>query len=498
MTTPLPFVPGKDGSLTPFWTLDLFDNRSEHSKLLSDGRAYWSNRLSTDGDTPSQEDIELWAEAYTEVRERAAKIQSQPDTGKKSNAVDITALPDDFDELSQAEQDAVWEKTANLPQGPLVPDAVQPAAGEHQSRFISFSEMMQQGLQIAWLIYGFIEGACTGMLFGPPGHGKSFVALDWALSIACGLPWFGRKVKQGLAVLFVGEGHHGYARRIDAWRRQHEVSADIIDKFLVVSRSRVPFDSDLVHVAQELRGIEMERGQQIAFIVIDTLARHTPSDSDENSQKDMGLFIDRIDALRKTFPGSSALIVHHSGHSETGRGRGSSVIGGAMDFSFCASSGSLSCEKMKDAPEPEEISFTLQSVNLDLTDEEGEPVTSCVPVFGKKALKNIGLTNAEQVAVDVLLKISASQLGVANKDHQWGSLVGDWRSGFNSTKRDSDPDLNKETLKSQFTRAETGLIKKGVVVADGHNRILTDSSHQQAIMDIKFTQNLLPQGAGAF
>jgi ABC-type glutathione transport system ATPase component len=34
-------------------------------------------------------------------------------------------------------------------------------------------------------------------LVGPSGSGKSFVALDWALCVAAGIPWHGRETIQG-------------------------------------------------------------------------------------------------------------------------------------------------------------------------------------------------------------------------------------------------------------------------------------------------------------
>ena len=40
------------------------------------------------------------------------------------------------------------------------------------------------------------------ILYGPPGAGKSFVALDFALSVASGRAWHGHEVRQG-PVLYV-------------------------------------------------------------------------------------------------------------------------------------------------------------------------------------------------------------------------------------------------------------------------------------------------------
>ncbi len=57
-----------------------------------------------------------------------------------------------------------------------------------------------------WLIDGFMEQAVFGGLYGRSGDGKTFVALDLALSIATGRVWQGRVVKQGPVVYVVAEG----------------------------------------------------------------------------------------------------------------------------------------------------------------------------------------------------------------------------------------------------------------------------------------------------
>ena len=48
-----------------------------------------------------------------------------------------------------------------------------------------------------WLVKNVLPVGSQGVLFGPSGSGKSFVALDMALSLATGQPWQGLEVKQG-------------------------------------------------------------------------------------------------------------------------------------------------------------------------------------------------------------------------------------------------------------------------------------------------------------
>ncbi len=43
-----------------------------------------------------------------------------------------------------------------------------------------------------WLIDGIMPEGALVELYGPHGVGKSFLALDWALSLAAGIQWPGR------------------------------------------------------------------------------------------------------------------------------------------------------------------------------------------------------------------------------------------------------------------------------------------------------------------
>ena len=49
------------------------------------------------------------------------------------------------------------------------------------------------------------------MMYGAPGTGKSFLAIDMALSVANGLPWHGYETKQGAVLYIAGEGVAAWA-----------------------------------------------------------------------------------------------------------------------------------------------------------------------------------------------------------------------------------------------------------------------------------------------
>lgn len=229
-----------------------------------------------------------------------------------------------------------------------------------------------------YLIGDFVETECLAMLFGDPGCGKSFIAVDAALSVATGTAFHGRKVLTGPVVYLAGEGHNGLMRRIEAWSKEHQV--DITECPLFLSRSAAQFLNDVLvrEVAEAVERIKEKFGPP-RLIVVDTVARSFGG-GDENSTPDMTKFVAALDAFRERY-GCTILLVHHTGHSDKNRARGNMALKGALDAEYrVEKTGSgivIECTKMKDAPEPKPLHFSLASVKL-ADGQDGKPVTSAV------------------------------------------------------------------------------------------------------------------------
>lgn len=58
------------------------------------------------------------------------------------------------------------------------------------------------------------------IIFGPSNVGKTFVAMDLAMSVATGTPFAGREVEQGGVVYCALEGGDGVRNRISAYRKE--------------------------------------------------------------------------------------------------------------------------------------------------------------------------------------------------------------------------------------------------------------------------------------
>lgn len=170
------------------------------------------------------------------------------------------------------------------------------------------------------LVTGWLFRDSLARVFGPSGGGKSFAMIDLAASVATGRPWHGTPVSKGRVLYVVGEGLSGYHRRVEAWEKRHGV-AD----------SEVDFYPEAIQVSDQESWAVLEAlvgEDSYDLIVFDTQARMTVG-MDENNATDMGLMIHQLDRLRLASK-ACVVLVHHTGHTETERARGSSAVYGAM------------------------------------------------------------------------------------------------------------------------------------------------------------------------
>ena len=135
------------------------------------------------------------------------------------------------------------------------------------------------------------------------------------------------------------------------------------------------------------------------LIVIDTLSRCMVG-GDENSSKDMGLFVEACAEIQRA-TGATILIIHHTGKNGIGE-RGSSVLRCAcetmIELSKDESYITLSCDKMKDASEFNPCTFQLLMVALDNNE------SSCVIVPSEKVVQTLRdpLTRNQRQLLDAL------------------------------------------------------------------------------------------------
>lgn len=183
-----------------------------------------------------------------------------------------------------------------------------------------------------WLFEGLVIDRGLGFIFGPPGCGKSFIALGQALALACGLDdWWGRKIlRKGPVIYISSEGVGDIKFRLRAWENHLGVKADESPFYLIRQTINFMLDTDVDRLLRTITTLCEQLGELPVAIYVDTVSRVLPG-ADENLQKDMTLFIKACDEVRETF-GATVIGVHHT--SRAGNLRGSTVFDGAGDFLF--------------------------------------------------------------------------------------------------------------------------------------------------------------------
>ena len=196
------------------------------------------------------------------------------------------------------------------------------------------------------LIEDTLDRSTVALLAGYHGTYKSFVALSWAASVTTGTPWMGRPVQQGRVLYIVGEGATGIDNRLRAWEEANGVRID--HDALHTTRGAVQIAEP--RALAEVAGYVEEVGFDL--IIIDTVARAAVG-LEENSSKDMGVFIDAADQLRQATEAGTVLLVHHTGKDKS-TVRGSSAVEAAMDTVYVTEGGDglvrLRRTKRKDGP----------------------------------------------------------------------------------------------------------------------------------------------------
>jgi putative DNA primase/helicase len=233
----------------------------------------------------------------------------------------------------------------------------------------------------AWLIKGILEHDTLAVLFGDPSTYKSFLAIDWACCIASGKQFHKFDTRRpGPVVYICGEGYGGITRRFHAWCIKNKIDRAKLDVFVSTAPAGLGDPDQLRIVIDQIATI----GQTPSAIFVDTLSRNFSGD--ENSTSDMQAYIQAIDQLRRSYSGATVVMVHHSGHGDKSRARGSMVLKGAIDaeYRMMKEDGggktlvTLENTKMKDADVIDPLAFRPVPVDLPINDEDGNRVSSLV------------------------------------------------------------------------------------------------------------------------
>lgn len=192
---------------------------------------------------------------------------------------------------------------------------------------------------------------------------KSFVAIDWACSLATGRRWQDHDTETTRVLYVAGEGAHGLRSRIDAW--EYAWGRHVPDDMLTIRTAALDlhqpgpaFDHLLTHVTTGGYGL----------IVIDTLRR--VSGAADGNSSEMGAVIDNLDRLKRATLDGTVLTVAHTdkGDHDT---RGYSGIEDDADVVWAAKRDdmdlALELTKYKDGPDGRTLHLAAQRTLTSLT-----------------------------------------------------------------------------------------------------------------------------------
>lgn len=213
-----------------------------------------------------------------------------------------------------------------------------------------------------WLIPDVLPAYGFSVLYGQPGQGKSFLALDWALSIGSGTSWAGKAVKRQHVVYVAAEGILGYAPRVEAWLEANREcvsdmpSVQFLSHPIQLGAGGHRSDSGLTAFLDNLGNEKISPG----LVVLDTLSRCL-SGTDENSTSALSEMVRGVEEAASQLH-AAFLLVHHT-RKKDDEIRGSGVLPGAANMMASVKlfrnekSVKLTCTKMKDSERFKPLEF---------------------------------------------------------------------------------------------------------------------------------------------
>jgi hypothetical protein len=282
-----------------------------------------------------------------------------------------------------------------------------------------------------YLIHKLLVQNSLAELFADPGVGKSFVAIDWMMHLAAGMDWQGYKVTEKVKTFYIAaEGAAGLGKRVQAWMQEHP-DLDLVAPTVLKRPVNLAGASGLEDLEELFEILEEE---QPGLVVVDTLAR-SAAGAEGNSDRDMGIVIEHATHIQQ-LTGATVLILHHSGHQNKERGRGSSSLDGAMDTIFRLAGNSptaglkLDVTKQKDDEEEKNISLKAYRVKLEgRRDLDGNCVTSLV--FASEFQEIEVEEETDKIppmvlkVVDALWKAQIKAIDNAASNSEWKSTASD-------------------------------------------------------------------------
>lgn len=321
---------------------------------------------------------------------------------------------------------------------------------ETRNPVLSIEQLAAADAATRWAVKGVIQANAVGMLFGASGSFKSFIALDYALHRAYGMPWLGKKTGKGLPIYLAAEGGAGLMRRIAAWHTARNMEWRQCPMRVVIQPMQFAGD------AKQLREAIDASGVTPTDIIIDTMSQTFAGE--ENSSTEVARYLAALGSDLRAPYGATVLVVHHVGHNATERPRGSSAMLANVDFMLgCYRDekemvATVEAFKQKDGAILGPWSFRLDPVVLG-ADEDGDEINSLAArhISGAAEIIQAASTSTRPSALVRLLQAIGT-----------GATEDEVRKRFYGSMPDAEADARRQA----FFRALNRALGQNLVVRD--------------------------------
>ena len=367
-----------------------------------------------------------------------------------------------------------------------------------RSRFhaVQWRDLDAPGPEHEWLIKNLLTRGETAMAAGPSKSGKTFFVLALAMAVARGVDFFGLRTMRGGVIYQAGEGGRGLKKRMRAYRKEHGISLDDEIPFVLL-----PSKLDLYNSVDHTEAFIAEAKHwastfdcPLELIIIDTWATASAG-SNENDGKDVSIILERCNRISRE-TGACVLLVHHM-NADGAKVRGhTSILANLENVLIVRMVEGMHDEenrqlreavvdKNKDGESGQKLRFVLRSVIIG-TDEDGDPVTSCVvsKVNGETSDAPVpersSVSNSEAMFIRALEKATSdagtrppqsSGLSQNLRLVEWKRFVSAYDSiAFDGADTDTETPKERERRKNARNQAlkRTGesLMRKGIIARE--------------------------------
>jgi|GEM_PF-5897546 len=238
------------------------------------------------------------------------------------------------------------------------PESPQPK--KRRGRFMSVDEVLSLPPP-QWLVHGLVPLESVGVLYGPSGSLKSFLAFHLAACCATGreaFPEYG--CKDADAFYIAAEGGHGFKLRTQAWIKHHGTKPDRLH--LLPGSVYLDKDGEAEKLAEEVNALSLSDDRKL--IVVDTLSANFTG---KENTDDVARFLQRCAKLARMCT-ATVIIVHHTGKDGDKQERGHYSIRANADFSIrmdrTPEGAKVEVQKLKDADVGQPLHLRAISVEV--------------------------------------------------------------------------------------------------------------------------------------